>query len=148
MSKLRRTKILLVDDDPGHAELVTINLQRSGLEHAIVHFENGQDVIDYLFSDATDHVSNRYLILLDINMPGLDGHQVLGRLKQDKRTCSIPVIMLTTAEDEYEIDRCYALGCNFYLTKPMEYDALCNAIKELGMFIQKARFPGSSLLAA
>src|SRR5262245_59950475 len=100
--KARRTKLLLVDDDPGHAELVRINLQRSGLSHEIIHFEAGQDVMDYLFSDAMDHVSNRYLILLDINMPGLDGHLVLGMLKQDKRTSSIPVIMLTTAEDEYE----------------------------------------------
>jgi CheY-like chemotaxis protein len=148
MSKPDNTKLLLVDDDLGHAELVKLNLARSGIRHEILHFMNGHDVVEFLLGKGVAHSGSKYLVLLDINMPGFDGHQVLERLKQDRRTRNIPVIILTTAEDEREIDRCYALGCNFYLTKPMEYDALCEAIRDLGLFIQKARFPAAPLMAA
>jgi CheY-like chemotaxis protein len=77
-------------------------------------------------------------------MPGLDGRQVLERIKHDPRTRNMPVIMLTTAEDEKEIERCYDLGCNLYLTKPMDYEAFCTTVHELGLFIQNAKFPGAA----
>ena len=85
-------------------------------------------------------------MLLDLNMPGWDGHQVLERLKGDERTRTIPIIVLTTAGDEEEISHCYSLGCNFYMQKPVEYDEFCGAVQELGMFIQKAKIPGTSIL--
>jgi len=134
-------KILLVEDEEAHAELVKLNLARSGLTNEIIHFDNGLKVVDYLLGQNAPP-PERYLILLDVNMPGLDGRQVLQRIRSDNRTRRMPVIMLTTTEDEREIERCYALGCNLYLTKPMDYDIFCSTVHELGKFIQNAKFPG------
>ncbi|MDX2028875.1 MAG: response regulator, partial [Alphaproteobacteria bacterium] len=149
MENYKEVKILLVEDEEAHAELIRMNLGRSGLSNHIAHFANGLQFVDFLFNEESEskHQEAKYLVILDINMPGLDGRQVLERIKNDKRTRNIPVIMLTTTEDEKEIQRCYALGCNLYLTKPMDYEAFCNAVHELGLFIQTAKFPRPILLS-
>ncbi len=147
MIEHKEVKILLVEDEEAHAELVKMNLERSGIKNEVIHFNNGLKVVDYL-QNGPQHKENKYLIILDINMPGLDGRQVLDRIKKDQRTHNIPVIMLTTAEDEREIERCYNLGCNLYLTKPMDYEAFCEAVHKLGLFIQNAKIPGPSVLMA
>lgn len=141
-------KILLVDDDEGHTELVKLNLERSGLINDILHFSDGKSLLDFLLLDIAQQPDNKYLIILDINMPGMDGHQVLKAVKRDARTKHIPIIMLTTTEDENEIDRCYTLGCNFYLTKPIAYEDLCEAVQELGLFLQKTKIPGTTIMVA
>ena len=138
-------KILLCEDEEAHADLIKLNLFRSGLGNEIVHFNNGLKLADFLFNDQTLARNEKYLVILDINMPGLDGRQVLERIKHDKRTQNIPVIMLTTAEDEREVQRYYNLGCNLYLPKPMEYDDFCSVVHQLGLFIQKARFPEAAV---
>jgi CheY-like chemotaxis protein len=148
MTDRKEVKILLVEDEEAHAELVKMNLGRSGLTNEIMHFSNGLKLVDFLFKNDPQHKENKYLVILDINMPGLDGRQVLDRIKKDERTRAMPVIMLTTAEDEREIERCYTLGCNLYLAKPMDYDAFCEAVHKLGLFIQSAKFPGPSMLMA
>jgi CheY-like chemotaxis protein len=148
MVENKAVKILLVEDEEAHAELVKMNLGRSGMTNDILHFNNGLKLVDYLFNNNPPHKDDTYLVILDVNMPGLDGRQVLERIKKDERTRRTPVIMLTTAEDEREIERCYNLGCNLYLTKPMDYDAFCEAVHKLGLFIQNAKFPGPSLLMA
>jgi CheY-like chemotaxis protein len=140
--------ILLCEDEEAHADLVRMNLSRSGLANQIMHFNNGLKLADFLFNDQTLARNDKYLVILDINMPGLDGRQVLERVKHDKRTQNIPVVMLTTAEDEREVQRCYNLGCNLYLPKPMEYEDFCSAVHQLGLFIQKAKFPEAALLVA
>lgn len=132
--------ILLVEDDEGHAELVKINLERSGVVNEIKHFSHGQKVIDFLLGKDAQH-DGKYLMILDINMPGLDGHQVLEKIKSNELTKHIPVIMLTTTENDVEIERCYKEGCNFYLVKPMEYEEFTNAVNELGLFLQTVRIP-------
>lgn len=143
----KEVKILLVEDEEAHAELIKMNLARSGLGNEILHFPNGRKFTEFMFDQAPGD-EGKYLVILDVNMPGMDGKQVLERLKADKHTRHVPVIMLTTTEDEKEIQRCYALGCNFYLTKPMDYEAFCNAVHELGLFIQTAKFPRPLLLTA
>ncbi len=148
MISRKEVKILLVEDDEGHAELVKLNLRRSGLINEIFHYPNGNKLMDFFADEASQMPGSKYLIILDINMPGMDGHQVLRSLRQNDLTRCIPVIMLTTAEDEREVQRCYGLGCNLYLTKPIEYDDFSLAMHELGLFIQKAKFPGSILLMA
>lgn len=137
-------KILLCEDEEAHADLVRMNFSRSGLANEIAHFSNGLKLVDFLLGDAPA-AKGKYLIILDINMPGLNGRQVLERVKHDKRTQNIPVIMLTTAEDEREVQRCYDLGCNLYLPKPMEYEDFCSAVHQLGLFIQKAKFPEAAV---
>jgi CheY-like chemotaxis protein len=150
MKQQQDVKILLVDDDEGHADLVKVNLERSGVMNEILYFSNGQKVLNFLFQleDSPKQKDEKYLMILDINMPGLNGHQVLERVKKDPHTRSIPIIMLTTAEDEKEVGRCYASGCSLYMAKPMEYEVFCEAVRELGLFIQRTRFPGIIELVA
>jgi CheY-like chemotaxis protein len=83
------------------------------------------------------------LLLLDINMPRVDGIEVLRRLKADARTNAIPIIILTTTDDPREIERCYQLGCSVYVTKPVEYTAFIEAINRLGLFLQVVRVPAT-----
>lgn len=136
--------ILLVEDDHGHARLIEKNLQRMGMPHDIVHLDNGEDAITYLGSmhgANGQRQSVPLLVLLDLNLPGLDGYEVLTRLKTDGRTRHIPVIMLTTTDDPREIERCYALGCNVYLTKPVEYTQFAETIRSLGLFLSAIKLP-------
>jgi CheY-like chemotaxis protein len=136
--------ILLVEDDPGHACLIERNLRRALITNEIVTLSDGQQAVDYLLREHTyagaTHVLP-LLLLLDLNLPGLDGYQVLTRLKADERTRHIPVIILTTTDEPYEIKRCYALGCNVYLTKPIEYDQFAEAIRKLGLFLSIVKLP-------
>jgi len=148
MSENEDVTILLIDDDESHADLAKINLERAGITNPIKHFTTGQKALDFLFQDTHGTYANKYLIILDINMPGLDGRQVLTQIKGNPRSRNIPVIMLTTTENEGEIDRCYALGCNIYITKPMAYEDFSQAIHELGLLIKKAKIPGAARLVA
>jgi PAS domain S-box-containing protein len=110
----------------------------------IVTLSDGQQAVDYLLREHTyagaAHVLP-LLLLLDLNLPGLDGYQVLTRLKADARTRHIPVIILTTTDEPYEIKRCYALGCNVYLTKPIEYEQFAEAMRKLGLFLSIVKLP-------
>lgn len=139
--------ILLVEDDPGHARLIERNLRRAHMTNDIVLFADGQHAVDYLFGTGAyiGTVPNMpLLILLDLNLPGLDGYQVLERLKTHQRTRSIPVIVLTTTDEPREIERCYALGCNVYITKPVEYEQFISAIQRLGLFLTVIAIPGGA----
>ncbi len=126
--------ILLVEDDPGHARLVEKNLRRANIQNEIILLNDGQVAIDLLFHNE-QLLDKPLLMLLDLNMPVLDGYQVLQRMKNDSRTKNIPVIILTTAEDAQELARCYDLGCTLYLTKPLDYNRFCELIQELGAFL-------------
>ena len=128
--------IIIVEDDDGHATLVERNLRRAGLNNPILRLRDGQEAIDHFFADGGEHAAADCVLLLDINMPRIDGIDVLRRLKADARTSLIPTIMLTTTDDPREINRCYELGCNVYITKPVEYDAFIDAIRRLGFFLQ------------
>lgn len=136
--------ILLAEDDEGHASLVRRNLARAGVANQIVHVVDGQQTLDFVRREgefaaraACDHL----LLVLDINMPHVDGVEVLREIKKDEVTAKIPVIMLTTTDDPREIERCYELGCSVYVTKPVEYDRFVEAIKRLGLFLEIVRVP-------
>jgi CheY-like chemotaxis protein len=81
-------------------------------------------------------------------MPRVDGFEVLRRLKESPQTAAVPVIVLTTTDDPREIARCYELGCNVYITKPVEYDAFIEAVRRLGFFLQVVKLPSGHRLAA
>lgn len=140
-----RVEILLVDDDEGHLELVQRNLRRIGLVNPVIPVGSGAAALDYVYRRG-EHASRskrNLLILLDINMPGgMDGVEVLRRIKADPEKRKIPVIMLTTTDDPREVEECYALGCNVYMTKPVDPAAFVDAITRLGLFISIVSVPG------
>jgi CheY-like chemotaxis protein len=136
--------ILLVEDDPGHARLIERNLRRAHITNEIITLGDGQQAVDYLFKERTYAGATHtlpLLLLLDLNLPQLDGYQVLSRLKADEHTRHIPVVILTTTDEPYEIERCYALGCNVYITKPVEYEQFAEAIRKLGLFLSVVKIP-------
>ena len=136
--------IVLAEDDPGHATLIKRNLSRAGISNDLVHVSDGQEALDYVFRKgayANRAAIGQLLLLLDINMPKLDGVEVLRQVKADAGTAKIPTIMLTTTDDPREIERCYQLGCSVYITKPVEYDAFVEAVKRLGLLLQVVKIP-------
>ena len=137
--------ILIVDDDPGHVELLRRNLRRTGIEHRTEALGDGSSALDYVFrrgAYAGGGKRGKLLLLLDINMPGgVDGVEVLRQLKTDPTTRKIPIVMLTTTDDPREIDRCYELGCNVYVTKPVAPEAFVNTVAGLGQLLSIARVP-------
>jgi CheY-like chemotaxis protein len=140
--------IILVEDDDGHATLVERNLRRAGLANGFTRFKDGQEALDHFKTAHPCPGADACVILLDIKMPRVDGVEVLRQLKADGHTASIPVIMLTTTDDPREIERCYQLGCNVYITKPVEYEAFIEAIRRLGFFLQVVKLPPNGAGAA
>ena len=144
MSGRQEVTILLVEDDPGHARLIEKNLRRSNITNEIVTLSDGQQAVDYLFGEGSyknaKHPSPM-LVLLDLNMPVMDGYQVLQRMKHDERTRRIPVVILTTTDDTREVQRCYDLGCNVYITKPVDYEQFAEAIRKIGLFLSVVTIP-------
>ncbi len=144
MSNIQAVTILLVEDDSGHARLIEKNLRRSNITNDIVTIEDGRQAVDYLFKEGqyahSPHPSP-LLVLLDLNLPGLDGYQVLKRMKHDERTKRIPVIILTTTDDTREVAKCYDLGCNVYITKPVDYGQFSEAIRKIGLFLSVVTVP-------
>jgi CheY-like chemotaxis protein len=144
MSEDFTVTIVLVEDDPGHARLIEKNLRRAHITNDIVVLRDGQEAVEYFFPAGKDAAVGRtlpLLVLLDLNLPGLDGYQVLTRLKANTHTRRIPVIILTTTDDPREIERCYNLGCNVYITKPVEYAQFTEAIRKLGLFLSVVKIP-------
>ena len=136
--------ILLVEDDPGHARLIEKNLRRSNINNEIVTLTDGQQAVDYLFAQGQYGGRKRpspLLVLLDLNMPVLDGYQVLERMKANEQTKRIPVVILTTTDDAREVERCYNLGCNVYITKPVDYEQFAEAIRKIGLFLSVVTIP-------
>ena len=143
MSK-REVTILLVEDDPGHARLIDKNLRRSNISNDVVTIGDGQQALDYLFSEGQyegHKCPSPLLVLLDLNLPVLDGYQVLQHMKADERSQRIPVIILTTTDDAREVSRCYELGCSVYVTKPVDYEQFSGAIRKLGLFLAVVTIP-------
>jgi CheY-like chemotaxis protein len=134
----QRLLILLAEDDDGHARLIERNLRRAGVINPIIRVTDGQAVLDYIYRSQSDLP---LLLLLDINLPQVDGIEVLRRLKSDPRSSKLPVIMLTTTDDPRDIDRCYELGCSVYITKPARYEKFVEAIQRLGMFLEIVKLP-------
>jgi CheY-like chemotaxis protein len=136
--------IILAEDDDGHANLVQRNLERAGLSNSFVRFRDGQDLLDCLLHHQCPEgpaLCEQMVVLLDINMPRIDGIEALRQIKANPQTQKIPVIMLTTTDDPREVDRCYELGCNVYITKPVEYEGFIEAVRRLGLFLQIVQRP-------
>jgi CheY-like chemotaxis protein len=139
MKNFRELVILIAEDDDGHAELIKEGLVDSGVNNEIIRFANGEEVWSFLsrhHKDRNRDLRKSYLLLLDIRMPKMDGIEVLKRIKEDHEIKDIPVIMLTTTDDPREVEECYQLGCNIYVTKPVDFMKFTETLKRLGLFIQ------------
>ena len=133
------SRVLIVDDDEGHAILIRENLEAAGLRASIEHLSDGQAALDF-FAKGVTHPET-FMVLLDIRMPKVDGIEVLRRLKSDPALAKLPVIMLTTTDDTREVNRCYALGCNGYIQKPVDFERFADAIRNLGLFVPLLLIP-------
>jgi len=125
--------ILIAEDDDGHAELIREHLEDAGVRNPVRRFHDGLELMDFL--QAPNRQTSPLLILLDIHMPRMDGVEALKLIKGNANLNSIPVIMLTTTDDPREVEECYALGCNCYVTKPVNFAEFAETLSRLGLFI-------------
>ena len=130
--------ILLVEDSPEDFEATRRALQKSGLRNPVYRCADGDEALDFLhrrgvFADPATS-PRPGIILLDLNLPGTDGREVLSDIKQDERLKQIPVIVLTTSSDERDVDACYRAGANSYIQKPVDMDGFIKAIERLNDF--------------
>ena len=142
----RPVEIVMIEDDEGHARLIEKNIRRAGVNNPIAPFANGTEAINYLFGADGSGLVNKgkpLLILLDLNLPDMTGGEILSRVKTNEYLKRIPVVVLTTTDDAVEIQRCYDLGCNVYITKPVNYENFANAIRQLGLFFSVIQVPAT-----
>lgn len=134
----RSVNIFLAEDDDGHARLMERNLRRGGIINAI---QRARDGIELLESLRVTGGGSPDVIFLDINMPRLDGFEVLLQLKADPELRSIPVIMVTSTDSQKEINRAYQLGASSYVVKPVGVEAFIDRVRKLGLFLEVVELP-------
>ena len=130
--------ILLIEDSLHDAELTIRALRKNNTSIRIIHLKNGAVALDFLFGTGKfigrDVNLKPRLILLDLKMPKVDGIEVLERVKANNTTKNIPVVILTSSKEDPDVSRCYELGANSYIVKPVQFDSFIKAISELGMY--------------
>ncbi|MEJ5223481.1 MAG: response regulator [Anaerolineales bacterium] len=134
----RPVEILLVEDNPNDAELSLYALKKYKVANHIFHARDGAEALDYIF--CTGPFANRQIedvprvILLDLKLPKVDGHEVLRRIKSDDRTKNIPVVVLTSSREERDVIESYHQGVNSYIVKPIDFEQFTEAVRKLGMY--------------
>lgn len=137
-------QIVMIEDDEGHARLIEKNIRRAGVNNEIIPFTSGTDALAFLLGNdgsGTASAGRHLLILLDLNLPDMGGVSILEQVKSNTHLKRTPVIVLTTTDDTREIQRCYDLGANVYITKPVDYDGFASAIRQLGLFFSVIQVP-------
>lgn len=130
--------ILLVEDNINDAELAIRQLKKHNMTNNLVHVTDGEEALEFIF--GTGKYAGRSLdkppklVLLDIQMPKVNGMEVLEKIKSDPRTKMIPVVMLTSSKEDPDIKKSYALGANSYIVKPVNFEGFAEAIKNLGFY--------------
>ncbi|MCF7794672.1 MAG: response regulator [Candidatus Cloacimonetes bacterium] len=136
--RAREIEILLVEDNLNDVKLTKKALQKQDLNAKVAHVENGQEAIDYIFcrNKFSDRKKSSFpnLILLDLKLPKMDGLEVLKILKKDERTKSIPIVVLTSSDQDSDIEKSYDLGANSYIVKPVDFDQFMKSVTELGLY--------------
>jgi CheY-like chemotaxis protein len=129
---------MLVEDNPDDEELTLLAFERNNISSEVVVAHDGVEALDYLFGTGIyterDMSVMPALILLDLQLPRINGLEVLRRLRADNRTKLIPVVILTTSNEQQDLINSYSLGCNSYIRKPVDYDQFLTAVHQLGMY--------------
>jgi CheY-like chemotaxis protein len=142
MNASQTVGIVMIEDDEGHARLIEKNIRRAGISNDIRHFLDGTSALEYLFNAAEGPAHNGpCMVLLDLNLPDMSGTSILEKIKGHEKLHRTPVVVLTTTDDKVEIQRCYDLGCNVYITKPVNYESFADAIRQLGLFLAVIQVP-------
>ena len=142
MNASQTVGIVMIEDDDGHARLIEKNIRRAGIHNEIRHFADGTTALDYLMNDPAGPThGGPVLVLLDLNLPDMSGTSILEKIKGNAHLHRTPVVVLTTTDDKVEIQRCYDLGCNVYITKPVNYESFADAIRQLGLFLAVIQVP-------
>jgi two-component system, response regulator len=132
-------EVLLVEDNLIDAEITTRALKKYNMANNLVHVKNGKDAIDFIFATGKyegirDISHPPKVVLLDIQMPKMNGMEVLQKIKTDPRTRSTPVVILTSSKEHPDIQKCYDLGANSYIVKPVNFESFADSIKNLGFY--------------
>lgn len=134
----QKNVLLLVEDNPDDEELTLLAFEQSAIANEVVVAHDGVEALDYLFSTGMYADRNPSLmpalILLDLQLPRINGLEVLQRLRADNRTKLLPVVILTTSNEQQDLINSYSLGCNSYIRKPVDYDQFISAVQQLGMY--------------
>jgi len=137
MEQFEQVEILLVEDNALDAELTMRALKNGGLANVVLWVKDGQQALDYLFRHGDysqrDEVSPR-LVLLDLKMPRVDGIEVLKAIKADERTRRIPVVVMTSSQEERDVAQSYELGVNSYVVKPVDFNAFADHARQAGFY--------------
>jgi CheY-like chemotaxis protein len=146
-------EILLVEDDPADAELTVLSLRQEGFANRIEIARDGEEALDFLFCRGA-YASRSFdlpprVVLLDLQLPKVSGHDVLRAIKADERTRAIPVVVLTSSNHDKDLASCYAYGVNSYIQKPVDLQKFQRTVRQLGAYwLMVNEPPSASALAA
>lgn len=132
-------EVLLVEDNAADAELTIRELKKHNLANNLVHVKNGEEALDFIFATGKYKGTREIqyspkVVLLDIQMPKINGTEVLQKIKTDPRTRSTPVVILTSSKENPDIQKCYDLGANSYIVKPVNFENFAESIRNLGFY--------------
>ncbi len=129
-------EILLVEDNPHDVELTLRALKKHNLANKVQVVKDGAEALDFIFNTGSfgGQTNNLKVILLDLKLPKVSGLEVLQKLKNEERTRSIPVVVLTSSHEDRDIQECYRLGVNSYVVKPLEFEAFAKTVAEMGFY--------------
>ena len=135
---IQKNVLLLVEDNPDDEELTLLAFEQSPIANEVVVARDGVEALDYLFGTGLyaerDTSIMPALILLDLQLPRINGMEVLQRMRADPRTKLLPVVIMTTSNEEQDLINSYSLGCNSYIRKPVDYNQFVTAVQQLGMY--------------
>jgi two-component system, response regulator len=138
MAEPREVEILFVEDNPHEAELTIRGLRKHNLVNKLMHIDDGAEALDFIFSRGTyasrENSPTPKLIILDLKLPKVGGLEILRQLKADKRTRVIPVVVLTSSQEEQDVIESYRLGVNSYIVKPVNFESFGKAVADLGLY--------------
>ena len=131
-------EILLIEDNPNDAELTMRSFKKNNITNSILHLKDGAVALEFLFGSGEFEGRNTNnkpkVILLDLKMPKVDGIEVLQKIKANDTTKTIPVVILTSSKEDPDIDKCYKLGANSYIVKPVDFDSFQKVVTQLGLY--------------